>query len=105
MATKTVKKVKTTKNVEAKDAKERQKEFYEEKVSVRVERPEGIKEDSFTVTLNGKNYQIRYGVDVKVPRAVKLIIEESARNRMAAEDKAAEAAQAFLDGKTALGEV
>lgn len=101
MATKTAKDLKER----AKDLKERQIAFYEEKVSARYERPEGIKENFFTVTLNGKNYQIRYGVEVKIPRAVKLIIDESSRNKMAAEEAAEEEARAFAAGERLLGEI
>lgn len=34
------------------------------------------KGDSHTVTINGKNYQVQYGVNVKVPIGVKEILEE-----------------------------
>lgn len=78
-------------------------DYYNEKVPVFVRRPEGSKDNFFTVTLNGINYQIRYGVEVMVPRSVKLIIEESERNRERAEEAAQEKAQAFADGIASLG--
>lgn len=79
-------------------------EFYSEKVPVMVRRPEGSKENSFTVTLNGVNYQIEYGKEVFVPRAIKLIIDESERNKEKAEERSAEFIRDFTDGKAYLGE-
>lgn len=67
--------------------------YLNELVEVYVRKPEGEADNAFVVTLNGVNYQIRYGERVKVPRKVSLIIEESDRNMA----KADEAAARFLD--------
>ena len=56
------------------------KKYYEEMVPVFIRRPEGEPEDSITVTLNGKNYQITYDETVMVPRKIARIIEESQDN-------------------------
>ena len=69
------------------------KKYLDELVEVYVRKPEGEADNAFVVTLNGVNYQIRYGERVKVPRKVSLIIEESDRNMA----KADEAAARFLD--------
>lgn len=94
---------KTTKT-QANAEKERE-DFYNEKVAVTVRRPEGTKENFCTVTVNGVNYQIAYGKEVFVPRFVKLILDESDRNRETAEEASAELVQQFINGKSALGEV
>ena len=68
-------------------------QYLNEPVEIYIRKPEGEQGNSFVVTLNGVNYQIRYGEHVKVPRKVALIIEESDRNIT----KADEAAAKFLD--------
>lgn len=42
--------------------------------------------EDLTVTHNGKNYLIKRGVPVEVPMFLKLIIEDSYRQQMAASD-------------------
>lgn len=64
----------------------RVKDFYNEKVPVFIRRPEGVRDNSCTVTLNGKNYQILYDTEVMVPRCVALIVEESERNSRLADE-------------------
>ena len=61
-------------------------DFYDEKVTVYIPRPEAETEDSVTITLNGTNYQIQYDTEVSVPRKVALIVEESKKNKKIAED-------------------
>lgn len=63
------------------------KKYNEEKVSVFIRRPESETEDSVTVTLNGRNYQIAYDTKVMVPRKVALIVEEMQRNESNANRK------------------
>lgn len=87
------------------NTKKEREDFYNEKVAVTVRRPEGTKENFCTVTVNGVNYQIAYGKEVFVPRFVKLILDESDRNRETAEEASEELAQQFINGKAALGEV
>lgn len=67
--------------------------YFNEPVEIYIRKPDDEPGNSFVVTLNGVNYQIRYGEKVKVPRKVALIIEESDRNIL----KADEAAARFLD--------
>lgn len=62
----------------------------EEKVPVFIRRPEGEPEDSITVTLNGKNYQIAYDETVMVPRKIARIVEEMQRNDAKARRKMSE---------------
>lgn len=62
------------------EAKKRNKEYLNERVPVRLQRPEGEKMAHRTITVNGKNFQIQYGVQVMVPRYVKNVIDESIRN-------------------------
>lgn len=77
-------------------------EFYEEKVPVLIRRPAGTPIGaSHTVTLNGKNYQIRYDEEVSVPRKVALILEEKERNEKKLELRMAQMAGTIqsLDGE------
>ena len=67
--------------------------YLDELVDVYMRKPEGEESNAFVVTLNGVNYQIRYGEHVKVPRKIALIIEESERNTI----KADLAAAKFID--------
>lgn len=76
-------------------------DYYNEKVPVFIRRPEGVRDNSCTITLNGKNYQILYNTEVMVPRCVALIVEESERN----EQIAAENVQRLMGGDKQLGEV
>lgn len=76
-------------------------EFYNEKVPVFIRRPEGVKDNSCTITLNGKNYQILYNTEVMVPRCVALIVEESERNERIAEENV----QRLMGTDKRLGEV
>ena len=62
----------------------------EEKVPVFIRRPEGEPEDSITVTLNGRNYQIAYDETVMVPRKIARIVEEMQRNDAKARRKMSE---------------
>ncbi len=78
-------------------AKKTTQKYLEELVDVYVRKPEGEAGNAFVVTLNGVNYQIRYGEHVKVPRKIAMIIEESERNTI----KADLAAAKFID--TCLG--
>lgn len=62
----------------------------EEKVPVFIRRPEGEPEESITVTLNGRNYQIAYDETVMVPRKIARIVEEMQRNDAKARRKMSE---------------
>ncbi len=75
-------------------------EFYNEKVPVFIRRPEGVKDNSCTITLNGKNFQILYNTEVMVPRCIALIVEESERNERIAEENV----QRLMGGDKRLGE-
>lgn len=70
--------------------------YFNELVDVYVRKPEGEAGNAFVVTLNGVNYQIRYGEHVKVPRKVAMIIEESDRNTVKADIAAAKFIDTFL---------
>lgn len=94
---------KTPKQTEAEHEKELE-EYHNEKVPVMVRRPEGIKDNFCTVTINGINYQIEYGKEVLVPRSVKFILDEAERNRERAEERSAQMIQDFASGKASLGE-
>lgn len=60
-------------------------DFYEEKVPVFLMKDGGKYKDDLTVTVNGKNYQIRRGQTVMVPRKVALIIERGREQEMRAQ--------------------
>lgn len=94
---------KTTANTKELGEAERA-EFYAERVPVMVRRPEGSKDNFCTVTINGVNYQIEYGKEVFVPRCVKLILDESERNKEIAEERSAECIRSFTSGTASLGE-
>ena len=70
--------------------------YLDELVEVYVRKPEGEADNAFVVTLNGVNYQIRYGEKVKDPRKVAVIIEESDRNMAKADEAAARFLNNFL---------
>lgn len=80
---------KTKKQSEA-EHKAAVKKYNEEKVPVFIRRPEGEPEDSITVTLNGRNYQIAYDETVMVPRKIAHIVEEMQRNDAKARRKMSE---------------
>lgn len=81
--------------------KEKVDKFYnEERVPVFIRRPEGVKDNACTITLNGVNYQILYNTEVMVPRCVALIVEESERNIISADESARK-----MSGVKSLGEV
>ena len=86
MATaKTTEELKKEQEVKAEHEKKVQ-EYYEEKVPVFIPRPEAETDDSITITLNGRNYQIQYDTEVMVPRKIALIVEESKKNKKIADD-------------------
>lgn len=60
-------------------------EYNAEKIPVIIPRPTDEVEDSVTITLNGKNYQIQYDAEVMIPRSVALIVEESLKNKREAD--------------------
>lgn len=60
-------------------------EYNAEKIPVIIPRPTDEVEDSVTITLNGRNYQIQYDVEVMIPRSVALIVEESLKNKREAD--------------------
>ncbi|MCI9627316.1 MAG: hypothetical protein HFI90_11135 [Clostridia bacterium] len=59
--------------------------------------------DDVTVTYNGVNYQIQRGKQVMVPKFLKLIIEESYRQQMAAADFSANLSEYFEQKTKQLG--
>lgn len=83
------------------DHAEKVQDFYNEKVAVFIRRPEGVKDNACTITLNGKNYQVLYNTEVMVPRCVALIAEESERNTLIAEENV----QRLMGTDKQLGEV
>jgi len=68
-----------------------EKDYWNERVPVFIHRPESEKNTSRTVTVNGRNYQIAYDMQVMVPRFVAAVVEESMRNARRAQDRADEA--------------
>ena len=74
-------------------AAKRQRAYLQERVPVMLQRPEGEKMAHRTITVNGKNFQIQYGVTVMVPRYVKNVIDESVRNAEEAQRRADEITQ------------
>ena len=70
--------------------------YLSELVEIFVRKPEGEESNAFVITLNGVNYQIRYGEKVKVPRKVALVLEESERNIAKADEAAAKVLQQYL---------
>ena len=64
----------------------RLQEYYDELVPVFIPRPESEPEDSVTITVNGKNFQILYDTEVMVPRYIALVVEESKANKRKADD-------------------
>lgn len=60
-------------------------EFYKEPVSVMLIKDNDRYKEDVTVTLNGINYRIQRGVQVKVPRNVALILERSHKQEMDAQ--------------------
>ena len=59
--------------------------------------------DDVTVTYNGVNYQIQRGKQVMVPKFLKLILEESYRQQMAAADFSAGLSETFAEKTKQLG--
>lgn len=85
----------TEKITDEKQARFDKNKYLNEKVECRIPRPEGIKEDFTTVTVNGKNYQIEYNKTVMVPRFIKAVIDNSDNATNEAQQKQIEFAKLF----------
>ncbi len=77
---------------QTKQVKEKEN-YWDERVPIYIPRPEMEKSTSRTVTVNGRNYQIAYDTQVKVPRFVAQVVRESMRNTRKAQDRAIDAAR------------
>ncbi len=53
--------------------------------------------NDLTVTYNGKNYLIKRGVPVEIPRFLKLVIEDAYRQQMMASDFSRKLEEEFMD--------
>ena len=73
-------------------------EYLNERVECVIHRPEGIKEDFTTVTVNGRNYQIEYNKTVMVPRFIKYVIDNSNRAMNEAQKNQVKFAKKFEAG-------
>lgn len=93
---------KSTKAVKATDKPETNA-YLEEYVPVFLFKDNDKYKDDVTVTVNGKNYQIMRGVNVMVPRKVKLILEQSHKQDMATASEVARLEKALRDKEKELG--
>lgn len=59
--------------------------YYNQTETVTLLKDNNNYKDDVTITHNGTNYQIQRGVPVRVPLFIKLILDESYRQQMAAE--------------------
>ena len=82
----TVKTAETDVKTKAKQISEKQAM---ERVTYIAQRPvnEDVSVKSVTVGLNGRNYQIQYGVRVRIPRAVRDILENTYQESVKLQDK------------------
>lgn len=72
-------------------------DYLEELVEIMLFKDSDKYSDDLIVTLNGKNYQIKRGVNVMVPRKVKLVIEDSMKQAGLAADYEEEAQQQYKE--------
>ena len=85
METNETAKTKTQKTKAAKQAEAFDVNAYlQEPVSVFLMKDDLRYTDDVTVTYNGVNYQVKRGVPVEVPRFIKLILDDSFRQKTAA---------------------
>lgn len=81
----------------AKNAVEVSDDYLEELVEIMLFKDSDKYSDDLVVTLNGKNYQIKRGVKVMVPRKVQLVIEDSMKQAGLAADYEEEAQQQYKE--------
>lgn len=72
-------------------------DYLEELVEIMLFKDSDKYSDDLVVTLNGKNYQIKRGVKVMVPRKVQLVIEDSMKQAGLATDYEEEAQQQYKE--------
>lgn len=72
-------------------------DYLEELVEIMLFKDSDKYSDDLIVTLNGKNYQIKRGVKVMVPRKVQLVIEDSMKQAGLAADYEEEAQQQYKE--------
>lgn len=87
----------TTDEEVAKNAVEVSDDYLEELVEIMLFKDSDKYSDDLVVTLNGKNYQIKRGVKVMVPRKVQLVIEDSMKQAGLAADYEEEAQQQYKE--------
>ena len=80
-----------------KNAVEVSDDYLEELVEIMLFKDSDKYSDDLVVTLNGKNYQIKRGVKVMVPRKVQLVIEDSMKQAGLAADYEEEAQQQYKE--------
>lgn len=80
-----------------KNAVEVSDDYLEELVEIMLFKDSDKYSDDLIVTLNGKNYQIKRGVKVMVPRKVQLVIEDSMKQAGLAADYEEEAQQQYKE--------
>lgn len=81
----------------AKNAAPVSDDYLEELVEIMLFKDSDKYSDDLVVTLNGKNYQIKRGVKVMVPRKVQLVIEDSMKQAGLAADYEEEAQQQYKE--------
>lgn len=72
-------------------------DYLEELVEIMLFKDSDKYSDDLIVTHNGKNYQIKRGVKVMVPRKVQLVIEDSMKQAGLAADYEEEAQQQYKE--------
>lgn len=87
----------TTDEEVTKNAVEVSDDYLEELVEIMLFKDSDKYSDDLVVTLNGKNYQIKRGVKVMVPRKVQLVIEDSMKQAGLAADYEEEAQQQYKE--------
>ena len=80
-----------------KNAVEVSDDYLEELVEIMLFKDSDKYSDDLVVTLNGKNYQIKRGIKVMVPRKVQLVIEDSMKQAGLAADYEEEAQQQYKE--------
>ena len=61
-------------------------EYMNEKIPYVLNKPDGVKDTSRTVTVNGVNYQIQYNKQVMIPRFIAEILEQSRAQELRAQE-------------------
>ncbi len=90
-------------NKKPKQAETNITDYYKQLVTVTLIKDNNNYKDDVTITYNGTNYQIQRGVPVQVPMYIKLILDDSYRQQLAADAYSEKLSRDFAFKTTEIG--